>query len=351
MPLGDGAGDRGHVLTLPEGTYRLTLDYSNASDEFDLIVRERAILRPTKDLSRTFLLPLPDIYVAADGSGDARTIREAMEMHPTQSSILLADGVYEGPDNTNLHIASFFMIRSANGDPRNCILKCDGTRAFTVSDGAWLHLDGITIRDGRAGYWLGRVMAGGAISCEMGSLAAAHCVFEGNQSWDAGTPPLTSRGPSGVGGAIFVQGGRAQLSGCTFVDNAGEDGSAVAVLQGMAALSACTIVSNTSRTGALFAAGQARITIERSIVAFERMGRPIASANAENILDIRCNDFFGNEGGDWVWPYDVVSDEDGNISADPLFVDAEAFDFTLLPDSPGTQAASACGRMGAWPER
>lgn len=63
-----------------------------------------------------------------------------------------------------------------------------------------------------------------------------------------------------------------------------------------------------------------------------------------------CTDIHGNEGGDWVGPLADQLGQDGNISADPLYCNALARDFTLAESSPcAPKVDPECGLIGAHP--
>lgn len=65
---------------------------------------------------------------------------------------------------------------------------------------------------------------------------------------------------------------------------------------------------------------------------------------------LSCVDIWGNAGGDWVGAIADQFGQDGNISLDPRFCDAEDRDFTLAAGSPCVaDAIPGCGQLGAWP--
>jgi hypothetical protein len=66
--------------------------------------------------------------------------------------------------------------------------------------------------------------------------------------------------------------------------------------------------------------------------------------------NISCSDIFGNEGGDWIGPIAGQLGVDGNISADPLYCNPVAGDFTLAENSPCVVGLDpGCEPMGAHP--
>jgi hypothetical protein len=63
-----------------------------------------------------------------------------------------------------------------------------------------------------------------------------------------------------------------------------------------------------------------------------------------------CTDIYGNAGGDWIGPLAGQFGQDGNITADPLYCNALARDFTLAESSPcAPEGDPECGLIGAHP--
>jgi hypothetical protein len=81
-------------------------------------------------------------------------------------------------------------------------------------------------------------------------------------------------------------------------------------------------------------------TIERNIIAFGH--GPAIRCDAGAMPIVRCNDLFGNSGGDAV----CGVDEGNNVSLDPVFCDRENGELGLRANSPCAQAAG-CGAIGA----
>ena len=68
-------------------------------------------------------------FVTPDGAGDAPTILAAIDSAASSGDIIeLADGVYTGDGNRDLHnMEKMFAIRSASGNPEACILDVQGS--------------------------------------------------------------------------------------------------------------------------------------------------------------------------------------------------------------------------------
>lgn len=191
---------------------------------------------------------------------------------------------------------------------------------------------GVNFIDNRASpeYYEGGAQVdgyGGAVYCRDGMPVFDHCTFAGNRvviSWIPGNT---------YGGACFLAGGGAPVfRNCTFHGN-------------------YTSAYGYDNLGAaIYSAGTATPDIEDCIVAFNGEGGGIYCAGDPCGLQIECSDVFGNMDGDYIGIPDQTG-QNGNISEDPRFCDAEAGDFTLAANSPCLPANNDCGvQMGAHPE-
>jgi hypothetical protein len=88
--------------------------------------------------------------------------------------------------------------------------------------------------------------------------------------------------------------------------------------------------------------------MHNTIIAFSIQGEAVYCQDTGTVQVLGCCDLFGNEGGDWVGCVAGQNGQNGNISEDPLFCDAENGDFTLHSDSPCLgENNPECGTMGA----
>ena len=83
-------------------------------------------------------------------------------------------------------------------------------------------------------------------------------------------------------------------------------------------------------------------TVENCIIAFSKSGRSVF-CNPSSNATLTCCDVYGNEGGDWVGCIAGQADTNGNFSADPLFCDTAAVDFSLSKFSPCLPQYNSCG--------
>lgn len=99
--------------------------------------------------------------VYPDGSGDFPTIAAAIGACNAGDEILLGDGVFTGPGNRDLTIDEDITLRSLSGDPRQCVIDCEGTdidphRAMTLHVSPAARIAGITcMRANQSALWLG----------------------------------------------------------------------------------------------------------------------------------------------------------------------------------------------------
>jgi hypothetical protein len=120
--------------------------------------------------------------------------------------------------------------------------------------------------------------------------------------------------------------------------------------QGAVSVSGCTLVGNLARHGSGIVVYSEAAEIANSIVAFGVESEAVF-CDGGGIALLSCTDVYGNEGGDWVG---CIADQlgiNGNLSADPLFCNPLAGDYTLAETSPCTPAHSpaGCGLIGALP--
>ncbi len=204
-------------------------------------------------------------------------------------------------------------------------------------------LRGFTIRNGMADD-------GGGLSLENSGALFVHCIFENNQAGDFGAA-VSVRGTgspqfincifrnNGIGegndvhpyggGAVFVHRGSPQFVNCLFHDNRAGEGGVVVAPFGTPTFINCTLHGNHAAIGygGAFFDPDGRMTFLNCIVWGNITTRGIGYAEQG----------YSGSGGTSRMTYSAVQGGwtgVGNISSDPLFQNAAAYDFKLQSTSP-----------------
>jgi hypothetical protein len=146
------------------------------------------------------------------------------------------------------------------------------------------------------------------------------------------------------------------ITGCTFEHNTGfHEGGGLIILGDQeepppVTLSRCTLVGNGSPLGAGGLNLGIPVEIENTIIAFGTDGEAITCTGI-GLGVMSCTDIYGNAGGDWTGCIADQLGTNGNFSADPLFCNAGAGDYTLAETSPCApeNSPAECGLIGAFP--
>jgi len=205
------------------------------------------------------------------------------------------------------------------------VTDCTISDNYGVSHGGGVHgtvtISGCSI----TGNW-GRL--GGGIANTDGTVAMAmvNCVVSRNGAWE--------------GGGVWSTDGVVTMSNCTIANNsAGSSGGGFYFLNyvtgghpltyhvAQVTLTNCTIFGNSAANNAFRFGGN--VTAKDCIFWGQAWGYWPASSTYSD--------------------YPEAVSGVGNISADPLFVDAENGDFRLMPGSPCIGTGSLGDNMGAWP--
>lgn len=90
------------------------------------------------------------------------------------------------------------------------------------------------------------------------------------------------------------------------------------------------------------------LELDRCVLAASRSPLLGAAGEVPDELVLTRTDIFGTLGGDWSGPLAPYQDQDGNLSADPLFCDAGAGDYHLAAHSPCRLDSLGQDQMGAF---
>jgi len=246
-------------------------------------------------LSTTLIVPTnyPTIQAGFDAAADGDTI-------------LVLDGSYSGEGNIGLAFSSddrTLILKSENG-PENCIIDCQGLDRFIHIYNTDISIEGFKIINGYAGD-------GGAIVA--GWCNISHCIFWNNQA--------------NGGGAIFLTGGIGEISRCIFQNNSASLGGAISTsVVSTILISNCVFSNNITPTG---------------------LGTILYSGWSSNTISFYNSILLGaidNNGSSSITLNNSLYPENVfNLPSempDPLFVDADNYDFHLLVESPAINAGT-----------
>lgn len=297
-----------------------------------------------------------NIYVP----GNYPTIQEGINAAVNGDTVWVADGTYTGAGNKDLYFGGkAITVRSENG-ANACIINCEGSgRGFYFHSGEGLDsvLDGFTIRNG---FISGD---GGGIYCESSSPSIINCNISGNGAYSGGGICESSSSPSitnctiignfAEGGGGICSFGSSTITNCTISDNyALWSGGGIYCSGNLSVITNCTISGNNSYVGAgIFSDGSSTITnctISDNMSDDYLYGSAIYcdsyrhSPNTPSItncilwngstyeiyVELESNPLvtYSNIRGGYTG--------EGNIGANPLFVDSANGDYHLQPGSP-----------------
>ena len=318
--------------------------------------------------------------------GSARALRECtISGNSTQSE---GGGIYCDGENWVELVDCTLRGNSAvdEGGGIACGSRCNLTLANCTIDGNWTGSagGGVSFSGRTLATLLGCSInenwaegAGGGVFCEYADLVLVDCVTSGNtSSWGGGvvcvgdTSAMTDCTISGNWGGGFYCGGDATLDNCRIVDNHGYDGGGVACFEGRSLFANCSISGNSADSwgGGILCDYLGDATLANCTVTGNAAddGGGVYCLNGSPTLAncTICDNSVANSGGgvycrdgtsptlrncilrgntqpeivtfseDFVASYCNIQGGwpgDGNISLDPLFVDADGPD-----DDPNT---------------
>jgi hypothetical protein len=290
--------------------------------------------------------------VNPDGSGDFPTIQAALNGAAAGDTIALGTGTFTGDGNRDLdYLGKDLTVMSLAGDPAAVTIDCEGTaeenhRAFVFQTGETINsvLRDVTITGGEFSG------DGGAVLCDGASPLIENVVFHRNGATrgagiyiDHGDPVIRgctfteNRGDARAGG-VAAFGSEAEIRDCLFTGNWGYIGSAVFLPDSSTVLViGCTISGNNSSLDkdCLGVDGTATLNIRNTQITFNT--RHAVRDYGSGSVTIQGSNVYGNAEGDYVDAIAGQQGNNGNTSADPLYCNAVAWDFTLRADSPCTE--------------
>ena len=303
-----------------------------------------------------------------------RTIQAAIDASHNMDTVLVAAGIYIGTGNCNLLIAGKAINLISEAGAASTTIHCthDGRGIWVYEfEGDASVISGFTVFDGSSS-------AGGGIRIEKASALVEDCVFEecvaphggavyintpsetprftgcrfmyntagGGRPTDVEVNDTTDSQPSlpadGMGGAVYLQYGDfvADFAHCVFVGNIADYGTLASSKDAIYNVSRCTFVGNTCISGSALYSTETGANVTTSIMA-SNYGADVVYCNY-SLPTITCCDMFDNDEGDWINCIAGQNGVNGNFSVDPLFVDPENDDYTILTISPCAASNNTC---------
>jgi len=238
--------------------------------------------------------------VVPGGGGDATTIQAGINLAANGDVVVVAPGIYTGPQNRNISFGGKNITVQASAGPLFTVIDCQNLGNgfnFTTNETVAAVLDGFTIKNGQANK-------GGGIQIDTASPTIRYCV-------------ITNCLANANGGGIFVKKGDPQIYSNTI------DGNNCVVLGG---------------GGGITLGAQSHAKLWQNVVCNSVGGGAIACLGAMTGTQLSCNDTYANVGGDAVC-FGTVT----NFSADPLYCGiAGSGNFFLQQTSPCAPTFSPC---------
>ncbi|MGA1875735.1 MAG: right-handed parallel beta-helix repeat-containing protein [bacterium] len=143
-----------------------------------------------------------NIAVAADGSADFTSIREAIDYAAAGDTITVLPGVYH--ENIIIAAREISLISQEGADSTIIDGSGSGSVIILAEVGPQGLVDGFTIKGGSA-------CSGGGVSCYQSSLTISNCIIKDNFSSGGNYTP--------GGGGMYCQASSPNIINCTFIEN------------------------------------------------------------------------------------------------------------------------------------
>lgn len=277
------------------------------------------------------------LVVDPHGGTPYATVQSAVDAAQPGDVVLVRCGTYD----ENVVVTTDVEIR---GDDPACVAIDGGRRdvVLTLDSTGPVRVEGLTVRNG-----LGAIASG--VLVVSGAPVVTHNVIENNGLFlPGGDPDFDASGSAGAfylsagtsadisrnvirdnvgfyGGGIMMSVATPTITANLFTGNAGRFGGGIYATSSDAVLTSNTIVDNLSGyTGGIWSYSSNLELVNNAVVFNHSVwGAPsgIYAIGGSSGTTFRGNDFFGNEFGDFGVIVDPTG-SDGNISADPEFLDA-----------------------------
>ena len=276
------------------------------------------------------------------------TIQEGIDGASEGDTVVVADGTYRGEGNKNLDFKGKTISVSSEKGPEACIIDCQGDGRgffFHRGEGQESVVFGFTITNGQQSN------GGGGIYCDSVSPSISNCVLSNNTAGSGGggiycycsAPTITNctfveNTANPRGGAFHADCSSSIITNCIFTGNtASSEGGAFYFSCSAPAITNCTITNNTSSSedgGAGIYSKCSSPTITNCIL-WGNIQQGQGQGNGIHQSDEIC----ACGGRAPTVTYSIVQGGypgEGNIDADPLFVNAAGGDYYLKAEPPDT---------------
>ena len=263
------------------------------------------------------------ITVDDDGPADFNSIQAAIVDANEGDMVEVAPGIYSGDGNRDIDFEGKVIIIRSKSGPEGCIIDCYDRESQYQHRGFYFHsgegsnsvLSGFTITNGRVGS-CPKAPGGGGILCSLSSPTITDCVIVNNQSvgW---CRPFGS-----AGGGIFLDRSSPTIVNCIIagnVSNEGGEGGGMFCLQSSPTITNCTICDNSGDGVMCYDASCPVIT--NSIFWGNSSGQIVAESRESYVGSSTPVVAFSDVQGGWPGQ--------GNLNADPCFVDAASGNYHL----------------------
>ena len=184
-------------------------------------------------------MPPATYYVDDEGGGPAEdgssehpfdTIQEAVDVALDEDTVLVRDGLYQGPGNWNIDFAGkSILVQSANG-PAEC--RVQGTMPQDQSLPGFHFHTGETDAAVLKGFTIARSNGGPAILCTGSSPSIINCIVRDNHAAE--------------GAGLYCEDSNANIRNCVFFENIADRGAAIFAAQSNLVVANCTFTDNSA---------------------------------------------------------------------------------------------------------